>query len=355
MTDEVLFCIEGGVVEITLNRPAAMNALTLDMARELYDRLSGWATADAVRAIVVRGAGDRAFCAGGDIRALYDAKQNGDPLTAEFFRAEYRLNHLVFHYPKPYIAMIDGIAMGGGVGLSVHAGTRIASESTLFAMPETGIGLFPDVGGSYFLPRCPGAIGMYLALTGARLRAADCLYAGIADHFIENAHHDALVADLRAGTAIGDAVKRAAGDPGPAPLAEKFDAINNCFANDGVEAIQAALEQRGDEWADKTLHAMAGKSPTSQKIAYFQLGEGAAKDFDACMVMEYRLSQHVMAGHDFFEGVRALIVDKDNAPHWQPDTLAEIDDAAVAAYFAPLGEGDLIFSRLAGADFIGKD
>ena len=343
MTDDVLYSIEGGVVEVMLNRPEALNALTLEMALALYERLSAWATDDTVRAVVVRGAGDRAFCAGGDIRALYDAKQAGGPLTRDFFRSEYRLNHLVYHYPKPYIALIDGIAMGGGVGLSVHAGARIASEATMFAMPETGIGLFPDVGGSYFLPRCPGAIGMYLALTGARLRAADCIYAGIADYYVETAQHDTLVARLCEGGAIETIVESIAGDPGQAPLGDDRATIDRCFGGDNVEAIQAALQAEDSGFAEKSLKAMAGKSPTSQKIAYRQLGEGARMDFDSCMVMEYRLSQHIMAAHDFFEGVRALIVDKDNAPHWHPDTLAAVDDAAVEAYFAPLGDQDLKF------------
>ncbi len=343
MTGDVLFSVEGGVVEITLNRPEALNALTLEMALLLHERLSDWAADDTVRAVVVRGAGDRAFCAGGDIRVLYDAKRDGAPLTRDFFRSEYRLNHLVYHYPKPYVALIDGIAMGGGVGLSVHAGTRVASEATMFAMPETGIGLFPDVGGSYFLPRCPGAIGMYLALTGARLRAADCLHAGIADHYVEVARHDALVARLREGVTVETAVNTVAGDPGPAPLDDIRKTIDRCFAEGKVEAMQAALEGEGTEWAKKTLSAMAGKSPTSQKIACRQLREGARMDFDACMVMEYRLSQHIMAAHDFFEGVRALIVDKDNAPNWQPNTLAAVDDSAVDAYFEPLGDQDLTF------------
>lgn len=343
MTGDVLFSIEGGVVEITLNRPEAMNALTLEMAQLLYERLSDWAHDDTVRAVVVRGAGDRAFCAGGDIRALYDAKQTGDPLTRDFFRSEYRLNHLVYHYPKPYIALIDGIAMGGGVGLSVHASTRIASEATIFAMPETGIGLFPDVGGSYFLPRCPGSVGLYLALTGARLRAADCLYAGIADRYVEVAEHDALVARLREGVPIDAAVDTVAREPGQAPLGENRTTIDRCFADDKVETIQVALDGEGTDWARKTLGMMAGKSPTSQKIACRQLRKGGPMDFDACMMMEYRLSQHIMAAHDFFEGVRALIVDKDNAPKWQPDSLVAVDDAAVEAYFAPLGEQDLAF------------
>lgn len=343
MTDDVLFSVEGGVVEITLNRPEALNALTLEMAQLLYERLSGWATDDTVRAVVMRGAGDRAFCAGGDIRALYDAKQTGDPLLRAFFWSEYRLNHLVYHYPKPYIALIDGIAMGGGVGLSVHAGTRIASEATMFAMPETGIGLFPDVGGSYFLPRCPGALGMYLALTGARLRAADCLYAGIADHYVEAAQHDSFVACLRESNVIETIVDSIEGDPGQAPLGDNRETIDRCFVGDNVEAIQAALQAEGSGFAEKSLKAMAGKSPTSQKIACRQLGEGARMDFDSCMVMEFRLSQHIMAAHDFFEGVRALIVDKDNAPHWHPHTLAAVDDTAVETYFAPLGDQDLKF------------
>ena len=346
MTDDVLFAVESGVVEITLNRPEALNALTLEMIQILHERLSGWAVDDSVRAIVVRGAGDRAFCAGGDIRALYDAKQVGGPLTRDFFRHEYQLNHLIFHYPKTYIALVDGIAMGGGVGLSVHAGTCIASEVTMFAMPETGIGLFPDVGGSYFLSRCPGAIGMYLALTGARLRAADCLYAGIGEYYVETTHHNTLIESLRDGAAVDQALALVASDPGAAPLTGMRETIDRIFSGGSVEAVLAALRAEGGEWAEKTLHMMAGKSPVSQKIACRQLQEGSAKDFDACMVMEYRLSQNIMAAHDFFEGVRALIVDKDNAPIWRPDSLDAVDNTAVAGFFAPLDEGDLTFSAL---------
>ncbi|NKB57827.1 MAG: enoyl-CoA hydratase/isomerase family protein [Alphaproteobacteria bacterium] len=346
MSNDVLFSVADGIAEITLNRPAAMNALSLGMAEALMAQLSAWTKDDTVRAVVIRGAGDKAFCAGGDIRAMYDTKQTGGTLTVDFFRAEYRLNHLVFHYPKPYIALIDGVAMGGGVGLSVHAGTRIASARTLFAMPETGIGLFPDVGGSYFLPRCPGAIGMYLALTGARLRAADCRYSGIVDSYIEDDYHDDFISALRQGESVDDAVSRFSGDTGPAPLSEHKEAIDRCFSQGTVEEIQSMLEREGGPWAEKTLQIMAGKSPTSQKVARRQLRNGAAMGFDDCMVMEYRMSQHFMAGHDFFEGVRALIVDKDNAPQWQPDTLAGVDDAMVESYFAPLGADDLTFNRI---------
>ncbi|MDH3702772.1 MAG: enoyl-CoA hydratase/isomerase family protein, partial [Alphaproteobacteria bacterium] len=184
-----------GVAVVTLDRPAALNALTLGMIRDLHPILDAWADDPAVRAVVVRGAGDKAFCAGGDIRALYDGR--GGAVTAEFFREEYRINRRIFHYPKPYIALMDGITMGGGVGLSVHGRHRVLCEATMFAMPETGIGLFPDVGGSYFLPRLPGEIGLYLALTGSRLRAADCLYAGIGDAYVPVDRHDAVIDVLR--------------------------------------------------------------------------------------------------------------------------------------------------------------
>jgi enoyl-CoA hydratase len=341
---DLLFDLRDGVAVVTLNRPEAMNALTLDMTLALHRCFEGWASDNAVAAVVVRGAGDRAFCAGGDIRALYDAHRIGGTLTHEFFQAEYRLNRLFFHYPKPVIALMDGVTMGGGVGLSVHASTRIVSDRTMFAMPETGIGLFPDVGGSYFLPRLPGAIGLYLALTGARLRAADCLYAGIADAFIASAGHDEFVAAIRAGEPIDDATRRLAQAPEPAALAENRDAIDRCFHHDRVEDIELALQREESAWAKKTLKIMATKSPTSQKITRRQLCDGAKLDFDACMVMEYRLSQHIMAADDFFEGVRALIIDKDNTPQWRPGTLAAVDETMVNGYFEPLGAAELTFS-----------
>ena len=341
---DLLFDLRDGVAVVTLNRPEAMNALTLDMALVLHSRLEAWAGNDNVAAVILRGAGERAFCAGGDIRALYDAHRTGGALTRDFFQAEYRLNRLIFHYPKPVIALIDGVAMGGGVGLSVHASTRIVCERTLFAMPETGIGLFPDVGGSYFLPRLPGAIGLYLALTGVRLRAADCLYAGIAEAFIASARHDELVATVRAGEPVADATQRLAEPPEPAMLAANRDAIDRCFGHQSVEEVESALGREAGKWAQKTLKIMAAKSPTSQKIARRQLHDGAKLDFDACMIMEYRLSQHIMAAHDFFEGVRALIIDKDNTPRWRPGTLAAVDDTMVNGYFAPLDAAELTFS-----------
>jgi len=339
---EILFDLQDGVAEVTLNRPQALNALTLDMVRIFDPQLAAWETDDAVRAVVVRGAGDKAFCAGGDIQKLYDGGPRS-PITQEFFREEYRLNRRIHNYPKPYIAIMDGITMGGGVGLSVHAGTRIAADNTMFAMPETGIGLFPDVGGSWFLPRLPGEIGMYMAMTGARLKSADCVYAQICDAYMPNDRHDDFIAALRAGEDAGAALARLSVAPGETTLADMREAVDRCFAGGSVEEIVAALEADGSDWAQKQLGIMAGKSPSAQKVAYRQLREGATLDFDDCMIMEYRMAQVFMEGGDFFEGVRAVVVDKDMTPKWSPASLSDLSDADVARYFAPLGERDLSF------------
>jgi enoyl-CoA hydratase len=339
--DDILFEVADGLALVTLNRPAALNALTLDMILRFHAQLDAWAADPAVRRVAVRGAGEKGFCAGGDIRALYDGR--GGSITADFFREEYRLNRAIFHYPKPYIALIDGIAMGGGVGVSVHARHRVVCEATMLAMPETGIGLFPDVGATYFLPRMPGRLGACMALTGARLKAADCLYGGIADVFVPVARHGALIVALRGDADIAAVLQSFSADAGDPPLARHRADIDRCFAGAMVEAIVGALERTGSDWAKAQLGAMAGKSPTSQKIALRQIGLGAGLGFDDCMRMEYRLSQHCMAGHDFFEGVRAVVIDKDQAPKWRPARLDQVSDAAVEDYFAPLGAAELTF------------
>ena len=344
MTDdpEILFDLRDGVAEVTLNRPRALNALTLDMVRVFDPQLAAWEGDGAVRAVVARGSGDKAFCAGGDVQKLYDGRP-GCAVHKEFFREEYRLNRRIHNYPKPYVALMDGITMGGGVGLSIHAGTRIAADNTIFAMPETGIGLFPDVGGSWFLPRLPGEIGMFMAMTGVRLKAADCVYAGICDAYIPNDRHDELIDVLRGGSGVEEVVARFSEVPGEAPLAEQRDAIDRCFAGDTVEAIIAALEREDSEWAEKQLSIMAGKSPTSQKISHRQLRMGSRLNFDDCMIMEYRMSQHLMEGGDFFEGVRAVVVDKDMSPKWSPAALSDLSERDVEKYFEPLGNRDLTF------------
>ena len=343
MTDtaDILFEVVDGLALVTLNRPAALNALTTDMILRFHAQLDAWATDSAVRRVAVRGAGGKGFCAGGDIRALYDGR--GTAITADFFREEYRLNRAIFHYPKPYIALMDGITMGGGVGVSVHARHRVVSEATMLAMPETGIGLFPDVGATYFLPRMPGRLGACMALTGARLRAADCLYGGIADVFVPSARQDDLIAALRGDPDIDAVLQSFATDAGDSSLARHRAEIDRCFVGDTVEAIEAALEREGTDWAKAQRGVMAGKSPTSQKIALRQIQVGARLDFDDCMRLEYRLSQHCMAGHDFFEGVRAVVIDKDQAPKWQPARLDQVSGIAVEEYFAPLIAAELTF------------
>jgi enoyl-CoA hydratase len=341
---EVLIERTDGLGRITLNRPRALNALTFAMAGRITDALRAWADDARVREVVITGAGERAFCAGGDVRSLYDARMGGGgaAILAAFFRREYRLNQMIRRYPKPYVAILDGIAMGGGVGLSVHGSVRIATARTGFAMPETGIGFFPDVGGGWALARAPGRIGPYLALSGARIGAADCLYAGLATHYVP----DGALAELEGalGTApIADLLARFAGEAGPAPLADKRAVIDRCFGAPTVEAVLEALDAEGSDWARELAAGLRTRSPTSLKVAFRQLDEAARLDFEADMVMEYRLSQRFMAGHDFFEGVRAMLIDRDNAPAWRPARLDQVTDEMVAAYFAPLEVGDLDF------------
>jgi len=291
---------------------------------------------------VIQGAGDKAFCAGGDIRKLYDEGRAGGDYPFAFYGDEYRLNAAVHHFPKPYVAVLNGIVMGGGVGVSAHGSHRIVSDNVMFAMPETGIGLFPDVGGSYFLPRCSGAIGMYLGLTGARLKAADMLYAGLAEAYVPAARLRDFVAALSSdGGDIDAAVAAYAADAGTAPLAAHRDAIDRHFDHSSVEAIVESLHSDPSEWAAKTAEIIAGKSPTSLKVTFRQLREGATKDFDDCMRMEWRMVNRIIAGHDFYEGTRAVVIDKDQAPQWDPDRLEDVTDGDVDAYFAPLPNGDL--------------
>lgn len=354
-TDEILLEQRGGLGVITLNRPKALNTLSLAMYRVFDPQLLRWGADDRVQALVVRGAGDRAFCAGGDVRAIYDARhhpQGAGDYKADFFREEYCLIQRVHRFPKPYVALVDGITMGGGAGVSINGSHRVASERTLFAMPEVHIGLFPDVGASRFLNLCPGRIGRYLALTGTRIRAADALYCGFATHYVPHerlaALTDALAAlawDPRARhRQVDETIARFAGDPGPAPLKALQAEIDRCFSGASVEAIVAALERETAEWAKEALAAIGRASPLSLKIAFHQLELGRGMTIEQALALEYRMTQHVMQGHDFFEGIRALLVDRDNAPRWQHASLAEVGDRDVAAYFTTLGERELRFA-----------
>lgn len=339
--NEVLFERRGAIGLITLNRPKALNALTHEMCLDMKAQLDAWAGDTDVNAVVVRGAGERAFCAGGDIRALYESGKGGTPYALEFYRDEYLLDATIKHFPKPYIALIHGIVMGGGVGVSVHGSYRIAGEAAMFAMPETGIGLFPDVGGSYFLPRCPGQLGMYLALTGARLKTADTLYAGVATHFVPVAKWDELVERLADDAAPQD-VLEALGELVPGDfLSEHRAAIDRIFGGNSVEEILTTLDAEHTDWASDTAAILRTKSPTSLKIAFLQIREGAKLSFDDCMRMEFRMVNRIIAGHDFYEGVRATILDKDGAPKWKPSVLKDVSEADVQTYFAPLDSKEL--------------
>jgi enoyl-CoA hydratase len=321
---------------ITLNRPKALNALTHGMAVAMQARLKDWAKDDAVEAVVIQGEGERAFCAGGDIRTLYDSGKAGTPYAVEFYRDEYLLNAFIKHFPKPYVALLRGFVMGGGVGVSVHGSHRVADESVVFAMPETGIGLFPDVGGSFFLPRLPGELGMYLGLTGARLKTADALYTGVATHFVPAARREALVAALAEGTQVDVALRDLADRVPDTYLTGHRAKIDAIFAGTSAEEILAALDADRTDWSADTAKLIRPKSPTATKIAFRQIREGAKLDFDDCMRMEFRMVNRVIAGHDFYEGVRATIIDKDGAPKWRPANLDEISDTDIDAYFAPL-------------------
>jgi len=354
--EDILFGREGGVGTVLLNRPQALNAFTLGMYRQFDPALRGWAKEPDIHAVLIEGAGDRAFCAGGDVRAVYEAGKgiSGDPsFTAVFFAEEYRIISFIHRFPKPYIAILDGITMGGGAGVSVNGAYRVATEKTMFAMPETGIGLFPDVGATRFLNLCPGHIGRYLGLTGVRLGAADARYCGFATHFVPRERLPELRAALtgiawqpgKEQAQVEDVFARFNTDPGPSPLAARRGAIDRCFAGDSIEAILDALqsETSDPQWAAETRALLLTKSPTSLRITLRQLILGQGLDLEEALRLEYRMTQHVMAAHDFYEGVRAALVDKDQKPRWRPASLAEIDDRAAEAYFAPLGDGELIF------------
>jgi enoyl-CoA hydratase len=334
VTDEVLFEVRGSAGIVTLNRPKALNALTHEMCLGMTVQLASWARDDSIKTVVIQGAGEKAFCAGGDIRSLYESGKAGTPYALNFYRDEYILDAAIKHYPKPYIALISGIVMGGGVGVSVHGSARIADETTTFAMPETGIGLFPDVGGSFFLPRCPGQVGMYLALTGARLKTADCLYAGVATHFVPKARREELLARLADGAPFDDLAETVP-DTFLDSHRRQIDAI---FSKDLIEEVLAALDADHTDWSRDTAKTIRAKSPTSTKLTFRQLREGATRSFDDCLRMEYRMVHGIVAGHDFYEGVRATIIDKDGTPRWQPATLAEVSDADIDAYFAAAGK-----------------
>jgi enoyl-CoA hydratase len=340
---EILFERRGAAGIVTLNRPKALNAVTHTMVRALAGQLAQWAKDDAVTRVVVTAAGERAFSAGGDIRALYELGRAGRHAEAlQFWRNEYMLNTLIKRYPKPYVALIDGIVMGGGVGVSIHGSHRVAGDKFQFAMPEVSIGFFPDVGGTWFLARLPGKIGTYCALTGERMRNADAVPFGVATHYVASSRFPDLL-DALTGTVPVDAVLGAFAEKlGIGSLSIYRLAIDRLFAGGRVEDILAALDREAIShsqeagWAGATAAAMRGKSPTSLKLALAQLRRGKEWSFTECMKMEFRIVSRIIHRPDFYEGVRAVIVDKDNAPRWNPDRLGQVLDRDIDRYFAPL-------------------
>ena len=337
-TDEVLIRIEGEVGRITLNRPKALHALTTAMCKAMTEALLAWRDDPAVKLVLMDHSGERGFCAGGDIRMLAESGASDGKDARQFFFIEYRLNHLLFEYAKPVVVIMDGVTMGGGVGLAMPAGYRVATERTTFAMPETGIGLFPDVGGGWFLPRMPSHIGTWLALTGGRIKAADCELVGVATDFVESDKIEALKAAIVADPAAIDGVlTEFEGDAGRPPLAAHQDEIDRVFGADTLEEILTRLKAAGTEWADEQLRVMGTKSPQTMKVALRQLRLGGKMEsFAENMTMEYRIGARVVQRHDFIEGVRAVIIDKDNAPRWNPPSAEGVTDAMLDEIFAPL-------------------
>ena len=314
--DSVIVARDGRIGRLTLNRPKALNALNLDMIRQLTAALDEWRDDPSVHAVVLTGAGERAFCAGGDIRAIRDAALAGDEETiSAFFGEEYALNARIAAYQKPFVSLIDGFCMGGGIGLSVHGRIRVASESAQFAMPETAIALFPDVGATHVLPRLPGELGMYLGLTGARLTGADAVHAGLATHFVHKADFSILDAALAYdGVAVLAGFAR---ELPPFSLAPHRDAIDRCFGQSSIEAIERALREEGSEWATETLATLEKMSPASLHWSFDILREGADRALGQCLEAEFDLVMRVTRHPDFAEGVRAMVIDKDRSPKWQ--------------------------------------
>ena len=336
---DVLTRVEGKAGFLSLNRPKAIHALTLDMVHIMTEALLQWRDDPAIEAIIIDHAEGRGFCSGGDIAFLrHSALEDGGVSGRCFFHDEYQLNHLLITYPKPIIAFMDGITMGGGVGISQPAKFRIATENTRFAMPETGIGLFPDVGGGWYLSRLRGRLGAFLALTGARLDGSECLLAGLATHYLPSEGLAEAKARIAADPSRMDGILGSLSmSPPEARLEANLPLIDRLFASDVYEEILAALDGDASEWAAKERATLQTKSPQTCKVALRQLQESLnCADFAANMVMEYRIASRVLVRPDFTEGVRAVIVDKDNQPQWSPATPEGVTEDVLDAIFAPL-------------------
>lgn len=322
---------------ITLNRPKALNALTHAMIKALETQLDAWAQNPSIKAVLIESNSEKAFCAGGDIVYVYQCKQKNQ-FVNEFFQDEYRLNQQIHEYPKPYISFLNGITMGGGVGISIHGSHRIGTEKLLLSMPETGIGFFPDIGASYFLPRCKNALGIYMGLTGARLKIADASYVGLIDYYISSERLIAvkqalLTIDLNSKKIISNLLMQHAEKTSEPELAFHANDIANIFSNTQVEEILTQLSQSNTPFLKTTLDTLQTKSPTSLKVTLESLTRGVHQTIGECIQMEYNLAKHFLHSHDFFEGIRAVLVDKDQKPCWNPKSIEGVTHAEVAKFF----------------------
>lgn len=327
---------------IRLNRPKALNSLTLDMIRRIDAALDRFEEDPDVAAVLVTGEGDRAFCAGGDIRAIYDSGRSGGDLAETFWREEYKLNSRIGRFAKPYVAIMDGIVMGGGVGISAHGSHRIVTERTRLAMPETGIGFFPDIGATWLLSRGPGEVGTFLGLTGELVGAGDTVAAGLADAFVPAADLAKLGAALgslapgSSGEQVSRVIARFSHEPPASALQSERARIDRIFACDSVEQVRARLAADGSEFARRTMETMAAKSPTSLKLTLRLLRLGrASSNLDECLAREFAATRQVLKSNDLLEGIRAAVIDKDRKPKWQPGSLIEVDERMLAAHFEP--------------------
>jgi enoyl-CoA hydratase len=338
---EVLIRREGRAGRITLNRPKALNALTLGMLRDIWPALLAWKDDPEIELVLLDGAGERGLCAGGDVRWLYDSRVNGSTDARAFWSEEYRLNALISRYPKPYVSFMDGIVMGGGIGLSAHGRHRIVTERSQLAMPETSIGLIPDVGGTWLLSRAPGAVGAYLGLTGERMRGAGTIFAGFADTFVPSARLGELAVALTKGGDVAAIIKGFAEPPPASELAQRAEAIARTFAFETVEEVRTALAGLNNEWSARTLAELATKSPLSLKLTLAAIRNASGLgSLEEALNVEYRLCTHLFEHGEFNEGVRALLVDKDRAPKWRPATIEESSDVVAADWLRPLPDDE---------------
>jgi enoyl-CoA hydratase len=339
---EILFERRGNAGIVILNRPQALNAVTFGMVGALTRQLVEWESDPAVTRVIVTAAGERAFSAGGDLRALYDLGRSGHYQAAlTYWRTEYALNALIKRYRKPYVSLIDGIVMGGGVGISIHGSHRVAGDGFAFAMPEVGVGFIPDVGATWFLPRLPGELGLYCALTGERLGPADAVTVGVATHRVASGRFSELLEGLCGNVSV-DALLGAFAEPaGEGPLSACRRVIDRLFTGDSVEGILAALDAKATgqgadaDFAHTTAASIRLKSPTSLKITLAQLRHGRNLDFAECMRTEFRIVSRLLLGHDLYEGIRSVIIDKDQAPHWRPSSLEAVSRTEVERHFEP--------------------